>query len=899
MSSLLERLHAKYNQNRPWPETIKMVRQIMEKRTGMITGGHQHLVSCLETLQKALKVSSLSAMTDRLESIARQNGLTSHLSPNGTECYISSDLFYLEVHLDPEGQLCDVKVAHQGESPMSSPELVQQLREKNFEDFSQYLKSLVNLYKMPGDKKMFLALQSLEMDLTKMAAMYWQLTNASVLDKILQGTVGYLTPRSGGHVMNLKYYITPYDLFDDVTGASIALNEGHALPRSLGLNVSVTIESTSVMYKLPIAPLIMGSHPIDNKGTPSFSSITNTNSVDLPACFFLKFPQPIPVSSTFIQKIQNCTGIPLFDTPPTFSPHYELVTQYELAKDKEPAPMNHNMRFYASLPGQQHCYFLNKDAPLPDGRCLQGTLLTKIPFQHPGRVPTILNLIRHQMACSTLIGSCVKRTIIKEDCPNLLQFEVSPLSDSCISISFQHPVNDSLVCVVMDIQDSTHVSCKLYKGLSDALICTDDFITKVVQRCMSIPVTMRAIRRKAETIQADTPALSLIAETVEDMVKKNLPPASSPGYGMTTGSNALSGITTPTSSYSSGPIPALFNMGVKERHDSTGHGEDFSKVTQNPILTSLLQITGNVGGNLGSSPTPPHLTPPPVSSPASNTKNHPMLMNLLKENPAQDFSTLYGSSPLERQNSSGSPRTELGPSCTGKPKKKRLRTGAEKMKNQTEDDFQRELFSMDVDSQNPIFDVSMTGDALDTPHITPAPSQCGTPPTVYQQPMTHTQSGMQRMVRLPSTDTMIPDVTDILSDIAEEASKLPGTGEDCPNLGTPVRDSSSSGHSQSTLFDTDVFPVDGSGGGDNPYADAADLIAEANGSPNSDSSNNFFNSVDFNPELLNSQSGFTDDFNEDSSQSDDHDFKDFPGQGLASLSVVSGIPIDGSEGKYK
>lgn len=84
-------------------------------------------------------------------------------------------------------------------------------------------------------------------------------------------------------------------------------------------------------------------------------------------------------------------------------------------------------------------------------------------------------------------------------------------------MSFQHPVNDSLVCgkwtreehecvsgetdrvffhhnqdfdlfqtpflvVVMDVQDSTHVNCKLYKGLSDALICTDDFIAKVVQR---------------------------------------------------------------------------------------------------------------------------------------------------------------------------------------------------------------------------------------------------------------------------------------------------------------------------------------------------------------------------------------------------------------------------------
>uniref|UniRef100_A0A2K5ZM69 Mediator complex subunit 1 n=1 Tax=Mandrillus leucophaeus TaxID=9568 RepID=A0A2K5ZM69_MANLE len=74
MSSLLERLHAKFNQNRPWSETIKLVRQVMEKRVVMSSGGHQHLVSCLETLQKALKVTSLPAMTDRLESIARQNG---------------------------------------------------------------------------------------------------------------------------------------------------------------------------------------------------------------------------------------------------------------------------------------------------------------------------------------------------------------------------------------------------------------------------------------------------------------------------------------------------------------------------------------------------------------------------------------------------------------------------------------------------------------------------------------------------------------------------------------------------------------------------------------------------------------------------------------------------------
>ncbi|XP_031517932.1 mediator of RNA polymerase II transcription subunit 1 isoform X1 [Papio anubis] len=461
MSSLLERLHAKFNQNRPWSETIKLVRQVMEKRVVMSSGGHQHLVSCLETLQKALKVTSLPAMTDRLESIARQNGLGSHLSASGTECYITSDMFYVEVQLDPAGQLCDVKVAHHGENPVSCPELVQQLSK---------LKT-----------KMYLALQSLEQDLSKMAIMYWKATNAGPLDKILHGSVGYLTPRSGGHLMNLKYYVSPSDLLDDKTASPIILHENN-VSRSLGMNASVTIEGTSAMYKLPIAPLIMGSHPVDNKWTPSFSSITSANSVDLPACFFLKFPQPIPVSRAFVQKLQSCTGIPLFETQPTYAPLYELITQFELSKDPDPIPLNHNMRFYAALPGQQHCYFLNKDAPLPDGRSLQGTLVSKITFQHPGRVPLILNLIRHQVAYNTLIGSCVKRTILKEDSPGLLQFEVCPLSESRFSVSFQHPVNDSLVCVVMDVQDSTHVSCKLYKGLSDALICTDDFIAKVVQR---------------------------------------------------------------------------------------------------------------------------------------------------------------------------------------------------------------------------------------------------------------------------------------------------------------------------------------------------------------------------------------------------------------------------------
>eukprot|EP00061_Rhincodon_typus_P018958 g48360.t1 len=245
-----------------------------------------------------------------------------------------------------------------------------------------------------------------------------------------------------GHLMNLKYYISPYDLFEEGTGSPMNLNENN-VPRSLGMNVFVTIEGPTGMCKLPIAPLITGSHPTDNKGTPSFSSVTNANSVDLPACFFLKFPRPIPVSAFCIQKLQNFLGIPLFDPPATPVPLYELITQFVLSgKDGSSSALKHNMRFYADdvrfitiglgvetlgrmfvfaahtyfleSARQQHCYFLNKDAPIHDGRSLQGTLLHKIPFRHPGQVPQILELIRHQVAYNTLIGSCVKRTVLKE-----------------------------------------------------------------------------------------------------------------------------------------------------------------------------------------------------------------------------------------------------------------------------------------------------------------------------------------------------------------------------------------------------------------------------------------------------------------------------------------------------
>ncbi|RXN37612.1 mediator of RNA polymerase II transcription subunit 1 [Labeo rohita] len=345
-------------------------------------------------------------MTDRLESIARQNMLGSHLSPSRTECYITSDMFYVEVHLDKAGKLVDVKVAHHGENPVSCPELIQHLRIA---------------------------------------------TNTNTVETILHGSVGLLTARSGGHLVSLQCYVSPNDIFEEGTGAQLNYTDVN-IPRTLGVSVSVTVEGTTSVYKLPIAPLITGSHPVDNKGTPSFSSVTNSNCVDLPACFFLKMNRLMPFSLSYIKKMSSTTGISVFETMPPLSPLYDLIIKSQLHEEGEASPpaLAQSMRFYASLPGQQHCYFLNGDAPVQDGRTLQGAYVSKIPFRHPAQVPALLDIIRHQAAYNTLIGSCVKKTYIKE--------------------------------VVMEVIDSRQVACKLYKGLSDALICTDDFITKVVQR---------------------------------------------------------------------------------------------------------------------------------------------------------------------------------------------------------------------------------------------------------------------------------------------------------------------------------------------------------------------------------------------------------------------------------
>nr|XP_032807100.1 mediator of RNA polymerase II transcription subunit 1-like isoform X1 [Petromyzon marinus] len=700
LNALMERLRAKHAQPRPWGDTIKMVRQAMERRPG--NDSQQRVLRCLQTVQKALKVTSHSAMVSRLEVIAREHRLSWHCNPSNYECYVSSDMFYMVIHADGAGAVADVKVAHHGENPVSCPGLTKILREGNFEEFSQHLDALANLYNLPGDSdlknKMYLALQSLELDLFKMAQWYKLATNAETVEAILHGNVGFVSPRSGENLMTLKYYVSPYDLLDEKTGGMLTLTDDN-VPRSLGLGVTVAVEGVSGTHRLPIAPLIVGTRATDDKGTPQFASVSQANSVELPGCFFLKFPAPVPVSEATVKQLQLLTGV---NVDPVGERDHMFVLIRRCALDKVPSggsTADSNVSGGAgdasyhtvTLPDQKHDYFLNVGmegatatadlggVAAPETR---GVLVAKIPFVHPSQVPAVLAAVRRQALYNALLASCMRGDAAPrcgEELSGRIQFEVNPLTHTSFTVSFQHPKHDTLLSVLVEVSEEAQVSAKLFTSPADGPFCTDDYLSRVVQRCASLPVTMRAVYKKAETAPVNPARPSNTAETrralaalasnldatLEELHRSHpaaaaataAPPADAQrhhqqqrahltaaaafaqvqdglggtAYGDGQAAGTAAGLSSAAAAAQqhgvglSSPAAAAFsvgNLGGASHHLDS----EFCKVAQNPILTSLLipGAHGSGGGGAGVTVSGGSLGPPGAGGPASQTPTTPV-----------------------------------------------------------------------------------------------------------------------------------------------------------------------------------------------------------------------------------------------------------------------------------
>ncbi|NWU85892.1 MED1 polymerase, partial [Onychorhynchus coronatus] len=505
-NAFMEQLCLKYQQ-RPWTETLRLVYFCMDNplRRPVSHVPDSPLLSCMEKIERTLHAKSMFSVMNALESLSRQTGLNVHVSPSGTACYITSMMFYLEVQLEKDGNVMDVRLAHFGEAPV---QLFLFVRMKNYDAFGKILEDLSNMYQIPGNSEMkakgYLALQALEKDLYSMSLLD-RTQDVNRVTEILHGKVGLLVPRTGGTPMNIEFYISPYQILE------AQLNPGSQV---CGTKTVVTVEGTDMLHKLPLSPLIADPQSGEDRN-PAFLQLTDELSMDLPALFVLKFHQPVPMFSSSIEDIQRLTGIQnLIDNKKNhlvsgiqisglkLAPLYELIVQSAL-KEKCGEDLSTNEScFFVSLPDcPKHCYFINKGSEKSD---LAGALVSKIPFSHPKCVPGVIEILRHQVAYNTLISSCVSDKHINEDDSELLYFEVVPHRNTSFCVFFLHPVEENLACVIIDVITSREVHCHLQLNPRDpALSCSDDFIARAVKRCMSVPVVMRAIFRNAAKVKAD------------------------------------------------------------------------------------------------------------------------------------------------------------------------------------------------------------------------------------------------------------------------------------------------------------------------------------------------------------------------------------------------------------
>ncbi|KAI4487733.1 hypothetical protein M0802_011879 [Mischocyttarus mexicanus] len=491
MELMMEKLRSKASGMKSLIETAKSLRMTMlDKRFAIDSVEKNQLQRCLDTLQHSIKVTSLQSMVERLESLTRQLGLKFMMSgPPGTELFISSDMFFLEVLLETTGVVKDVKIHHEGKNEQQSCEVLAScLSRGDFVDFTTQLEGLASIYQLNADKKVkckaFSALQSLEADLGVLAQL--QTFMKEPFNLVHKSPVGILERRRGGHPMKLTYFVSPYDLIDQENRTCDVLSPETVIKRKIGHSVTVCMEG-STAHKLPTTSIITVNRSNTGKSTPSYAPLTGTNSSMLPACFVLKLTKKMPMCMELVKRIQKVTELECADVS---SPHSLLSLIVQHASDGSLDGRN-NRGLYVTLPDQHHCYFMTEN------KNMEGVLIGSIPFTHPAHVPQILVYLRQQALFNSLISSCV-RPMARIDPEHTIIFEVSALSWQHISISLEHPFEETMATAELNLTDISALKCKLYGVSMMNAEQIADLTGKVLQKCLSIPLTMRTLMKTWE-----------------------------------------------------------------------------------------------------------------------------------------------------------------------------------------------------------------------------------------------------------------------------------------------------------------------------------------------------------------------------------------------------------------
>lgn len=189
----------------------------------------------------------------------------------------------------------------------------------------------------------------------------------------------------------------------------------------------------------------------------------------------------MPLCVALATRLQQITGLEVANFTITH-PLLSLITQHVTKGNMDSASRG----LFVSLPDQLHCYFMT------ERRGLEGVLINRVPFMHPAHVSQALAILRHQALFNELIASCI-RPNSKQDVESALMFELCPLTWQHISITLERPFNETVSTFEIDLSCVTAIRCKLYSGGSKCTESLTEHLAKVLQRCLSIPVTMRAL----------------------------------------------------------------------------------------------------------------------------------------------------------------------------------------------------------------------------------------------------------------------------------------------------------------------------------------------------------------------------------------------------------------------
>ncbi|XP_034832111.1 mediator of RNA polymerase II transcription subunit 1 [Maniola hyperantus] len=518
---LMEKLRSKTSQFKNLSETSKAVRMAMlDKRWAVDSADRMILQKCLDSLQHCIKVSSLQSLIERLECLSRQLGLKFVVGQSGVNLFISSDMFYLEILVESSGNVKDVKIHHEGKiEQQSCEELVQCISRGDFADFTAQLEGLTAVYQLNAEKKVkckaFSALQSLEEDLCTLRQLQSFIKDPWA--QVHKSPIGFLQKRRGGHAMRLTYFVSPYELLDKDKGLQPLTAELLTLGKPsastglaslvapshtpLGHSATVLLEG-STANKLQLSPIISGAQRPGKGNGPVYAQLVPQNSAMLPACYTLKLSQPAPLCAGLAKLIHATTEVEVAGDWANAKPIMGLVAQqaYNKLAPGKVIELNLSKGLFVNLPEQWQCYFLCET------RGLDGCVVTSVPFTHPSHVPPLLAALRQQALFNALVASCVRlQTKQVMELESVLMFEVSALSWQHISISLEHPLDESMATVELELSDPAAPRASVYTLNSPPRDHIDDYITKVLQKSHSIPITLRSLvkiwEREAATKQ--------------------------------------------------------------------------------------------------------------------------------------------------------------------------------------------------------------------------------------------------------------------------------------------------------------------------------------------------------------------------------------------------------------